>query len=201
MRAGVLIPVKAFSAAKLRLSEVLDAEHRDALSRWMAERVVASADSLPVFVVCDDEEVRSWATSVGATALWTPRLGLNAAVGSGVAQLATQGFDRVVIAHSDLPLATTLKHFADHDGITLVADTRRDGTNVLALSTALAFEFHYGAGSFQAHLHEAHLLGAELHVEHDDALALDVDTPADLADPRIQEIVPPWAQTNQANPS
>ena len=199
MRAGVLIPVKAFSAAKRRLSEVLDADQRAALSRWMAERVAAAAGSLPVFVVCDHEDVRSWATSIGATALWTPSLGLNAAVGSGVAQLAGQGFDRVVVAHSDLPLATSLERFAGFDGVTLVADGKRDGTNVLAMPAALAFEFHYGAGSFKAHLHEAHLLGSELHVEHDDALALDVDTPADLADPRIQEIVPLWAQTSQAS--
>ena len=40
---GVLIPVKAFSAAKERLSGVLDLEARGELARTMASRVVTAA--------------------------------------------------------------------------------------------------------------------------------------------------------------
>src|SRR5687767_11462041 len=75
--AVVLIPVKAFGAAKLRLAPALDAEERIALARSMAGRVVASAAPLPVAVACDDEEVAAWARALGATVVWTPGLGLN----------------------------------------------------------------------------------------------------------------------------
>ena len=56
---AVLIPVKAFADAKVRLEKVLDADARSALARRMAETVVAAAAPLPVTVVCDDDEVAS----------------------------------------------------------------------------------------------------------------------------------------------
>ena len=80
--------------------------------------------------MCDDDEVRAWAEAQGAEAIWTPGLGLNGAVEAGVAHLARRGVDRVVVAHADLPLATDLTWLADTDGVTLVPDRHRDGTNV-----------------------------------------------------------------------
>ena len=56
-RAVVLVPVKAFAAAKGRLAGVLDGPGRAALARSMAEVVVAAAAPLPVVVVCDDDDV------------------------------------------------------------------------------------------------------------------------------------------------
>ena len=64
---------------------------------------------------------------------WTPGLGLDGAVEAGVAWAADEGFDRVVVAHADLPLATGLRHVAGSQGVVLVPDRRADGTNVIAL--------------------------------------------------------------------
>ena len=50
----VLIPIKAFHAAKQRLSPDLDPSQRADLARWMAAEVIAAAAPLPVVVVCDD---------------------------------------------------------------------------------------------------------------------------------------------------
>ena len=58
--AVVVVPVKAFSQAKMRLAAVLRPEERAALARKMAEHVLAAAVPLPVVVVCDDEEVGDW---------------------------------------------------------------------------------------------------------------------------------------------
>lgn len=182
-RAAVLVPVKAFSAAKLRLSEHLDPAERAALARAMAARVLAAAAPLPAAVVCDDETVRAWAEAQGAEAIWTPGLGLNGAVQAGVAHLARRGVERVVVAHADLPLAQELAWVADFDGVTLVPDRHGDGTNVAGLPTDAGFEFAYGAGSARAHRAEAARLGLAVRLVPDRRLGWDVDVPADLVLP------------------
>ena len=144
--AAVLVPVKAFGQAKQRLAEVLDASARRSLAIAMAETVVAAAGDLRVAVVCDDDEVRTWAEALGAEAVWTPDLGLNGAVEAGIAHLARRGTARVVVVHADLPLATDLGWLADTDGATLVPDRHHDGTNVLSVPTGIGFVPAYGAG-------------------------------------------------------
>ena len=198
MHLAVLVPVKSFREAKRRLSGALTDEERARLARWMATRVVEAGAPHPVFVVCDDTAVAEWAESVGATVLWRPARGLNAAVGDGVETLSAEGFDSIVISHSDLPLATDLGRFADPTRATLVPDARDDGTNVLALPAGASISFGYGAGSFHHHLDECRRLGLDPLVARDPSLALDVDTPADLADPRVLEVLP-WVPTNPAS--
>jgi 2-phospho-L-lactate guanylyltransferase len=187
--AAVLVPVKAFARAKQRLAEVLDAPARRALAVAMAETVLHAAGALRTAVVCDDDEVRTWAESIGAQAIWTPDLGLNGAVEAGIAHLARRGTRRVVVAHADLPLATDLAWLADTEGATLVPDRHRDGTNVLSVPTDAGFVPAYGAGSFRAHRAEAERLGLVTRLVPDAALGWDVDVPADLAVPA--ELHPP----------
>jgi 2-phospho-L-lactate/phosphoenolpyruvate guanylyltransferase len=177
---AVLVPVKAFSRAKHRLAAVLDPLARRTLARDLATRVVRAAGAMPVYVVCDDDDVAAWAESVGATVLWRPGAGLNAAVTDGVATLAVQGIDDVVVAHADLPLATDLAVVTGFDGVTLVTDRRRDGTNVMCLPAAAGFTFAYGPGSFERHRAEATRHGLAVRVLDDPSLAWDVDEPDDL---------------------
>jgi 2-phospho-L-lactate guanylyltransferase len=203
VHAGVLVPVKAFRAAKARLAGALPDDARAELAKWMAGRVLAAAAPLPTFVVCDDEAVASWADAQGATVLWRPGLGLNAAVTDGVAALAEKGVERVVVAHSDLPLADRLEHLGDSEfdsRVVLVPDVREDGTNVISLPSGTGFRFGYGAGSFARHVLEARVLGLSVEVLHEISLALDVDTPADLAQPPVQEVLPAWLRTNPGSP-
>ena len=181
--AAVLVPVKAFVQAKQRLAPVLDPPTRRALAEAMAATVLAAAAPLRTAVVCDDEEVRSWAERQGAEAIWTPGLGLNGAVEAGVAHLARRGVERVVVAHADLPLATYLAWLADGDGVALVPDRHGDGTNVASVPAVAGFSFAYGAASFTAHRAEASRLGLTLRLVPDRRLGWDVDVPADLAIP------------------
>jgi 2-phospho-L-lactate/phosphoenolpyruvate guanylyltransferase len=69
-----------------------------------------------VLVVCDDDDVRAWATDRGAQVAWTPGLGLNGAVAAGIERLRDDGVDRVVIAHADLPMASDLTWVASSPG-------------------------------------------------------------------------------------
>lgn len=180
---AVVIPVKAFSRAKMRLAPVLSPKERATLAREMAEHVVKAARPLPVIVVCDDEEVAEWAQDLGARALLEPGLGLNGAVNTAVAQLGAEGYERLVVVHSDLPRASRLAWLADLDGIALVPDRREEGTNVISLPASSGFRFSYGPGSFSRHQEEANRTGLKWTVVRDAELAWDVDFPADIVAP------------------
>lgn len=183
VHAVVVVPVKAFRSAKRRLSTVLTPDERERLSRSMALRVVDAAGDLPVTVVCDDDEVRSWASAAGANVLWTPGLGLDGAVAAGVADAAESGAERVVVAHADLPFASDLTDLVGDRGVRIVPDRRRDGTNVISLPSTSGFRFSYGPGSFGRHVTEAGVRGLQVDVVEDDALSWDVDLPSDLDAP------------------
>jgi 2-phospho-L-lactate guanylyltransferase len=198
VRAVVLLPVKSFAAAKRRLADVLDPSARAALAQAMATRVLAAAAPLPAFVVCDDVVVADWAATSGAGVLWRPGLGLNGAVTDGVASLAGVGFDHVVVAHADLPLAHDLGTVAVADTVTIVPDRRDDGTNVIAVPSRSGFRFRYGPSSAARHREEADRLGLACVVRRDARLAHDVDVAGDLEHPLVREVLP-WQPTSPAN--
>jgi 2-phospho-L-lactate/phosphoenolpyruvate guanylyltransferase len=177
---AVLVPVKAFDQAKRRLHLAMSVTERAALSRAMADRVLAAARPLPVAVVCDDNEVAEWARSRRALVIWEPGRGLNGAVEAGVDHLAALGVTQVTVAHADLPRASDLTEVGVLPGITLVPDRYGNGTNVLALPTGAGFQFSYGPGSFARHRAEARRMGLPVHVLDRPDLAWDVDEPADV---------------------
>ena len=177
---GVVVPIKAFRDAKVRLARALDPDQRAALARTMAETVVAAAGDWPVWVVCDDPEVAQWAHTVGAEVAWMPERGLNRAVTEGVALVGRSGLARAVVCHADLPHARRLDHLGVDTGVVVVPDRAHDGTNVISVPTGAGFRFSYGPGSFGRHLAESERLGLATTVVEDPSLAWDVDVPADL---------------------
>ena len=183
MTAAVVVPIRSFEAGKSRLGSRLDPSRRAALLQAMAENVVAAAGTMPVAVVTDGREVRRWAAALGLTVLDDPGT-LDLAAAAGLGWAAAAGFDRVVIAHADLPLATTLAPVVT-DGaqpiVTAVPCHRDDGTPVLALpTTATGFVFAYGPGSFRRHAAAARAAGLAFRVRRDRRLGRDVDAPEDL---------------------
>jgi 2-phospho-L-lactate guanylyltransferase len=183
---AVLVPVKAFSEAKARLAPVLDPSGRSELARRLATRVLTAAHGLPVTVACDDDEVAAWATAAGASVAWSVGLDLNGAVQLAVDSLAEAGFERVIVAHGDLPDAEDLNPLASGSGVRAVPDGRDDGTNVLAVPTRSNFRFAYGPGSFARHRAEAARLGLDFEVVRATDLMRDVDDPADLRPDDLQ---------------
>ena len=177
---AALIPVKSFELAKGRLAEALPPDRRAELARMMATRVVAAARPLPTYVVCGSPEVAAWATAEEATVIWFEPPGLNPAVGHAAEVLHREGYERMVVVHGDLPLATSLDPVTDFDGVTIVPDRRDDGTNVLAVPLGRGFRFRYGGGSASLHRAEAERLGLPVVIVNDDALGLDIDVPDDL---------------------
>lgn len=198
-RSAVLVPIKAFGLAKNRLAEVLDPAERARLARSLAEGVLRAAAPLPVFVVCEDDDVAAWARARGAEVLPGAPGGLNAAVEAGVAALAARGVTEVCVAHADLPAAHGLAALAGRSGATFVPDRHRDGTNVAYVPTGAGFRFAYGAGSFARHVAEARRCGLAVRVVHDDRLAWDVDTVSDLPAGPVAQYVGASAQAEGAS--
>ena len=186
--AGVVVPVKAFSQAKRRLSPRLSASERAELARLMATHVVSVAAPFEVFVVCDDLGVKDWAEGLGVSVVLCPGVGLNRAVVQGVGHLRQHEFDRAIIAHGDLPFASGFARFAgegsEEEGGKAVAyiapDRWEAGTNVLSIPADADFAFSYGQGSFSRHVEEARRLGLKVEICRDADLAWDIDSPLDL---------------------
>lgn len=178
--AAVLVPVKAFDRAKVRLAPALPAPERAELARVMAEGVLRAAGGLRRAVVCDDDEVAAWARLQDAEVVWAPGLGLNGAVQHGVEHLGRQGVDHVIVAHSDLPLADDLTWVARFGGVTIVPDRHDKGSNVVGVPAHAGFRFAYGNGSFARHCAEARRLHLPLRISRRAPLTWDVDVPADL---------------------
>ncbi len=202
VRLAVLVPVKRFTAAKGRLTGVLGDGDRARLAEWMATGVLDVVAEIPTFVACDDEQVASWATRMGAQVIWAAGLGLNGAVDDGVDHIASSGFDHVLVSHADLALPGALLDVASEGRITLVPDRRHDGTNVMSFPAAHRLRAAYGGGSFSRHLDQALAVGTvPVEVRSDHRLSLDLDTPRDLAHPLIRKVLPRWLPTNLANPA
>jgi 2-phospho-L-lactate/phosphoenolpyruvate guanylyltransferase len=188
MRVAVLVPIKDFRQAKQRLARVLSADERVELARRMATRVITAAAPYDVFVVCDDHDVAAFAKDLDAEVLWRPDLGLNGAIREGVQHIGRMA-ERVLIAHSDLPLARSFEAVMDTEGVAIVPDRHGRGTNVIALPADKSFSFHFGVGSYLAHQHEAVRHGLPVHHIVDECLGWDVDTPEDLDHRDLQEFL------------
>ena len=167
--------------AKGRLADTLTASQRSALAQSCAETVVRAALSLPTYVVCSDEGVASWATSLGAHVVDCQTPGLDIAVASGRVAAEADGADHIIVAHADLPLATSFDHIAREGKVSLVPD-HRDGTNVLSFPASSSFTTAYGPGSCDNHIRLAIDAGLEYEIIVDNALALDLDTADDLSE-------------------
>ena len=182
--AGVVIPIRGFTAGKARLAEVLNDHERIELATMMANAVADAAGPLPVTVVSSAPEVRSWAEARGLALIDDPDAGLDAAVSVGRDALLARGYVQVIVAHADLPRARpgALVPFGtvQPDIVTIVPSHRDDGTPVLALSAEVAFTFSYGIGSARRHAATARRMGLAVRVIRDPELGYDIDLPEDL---------------------
>jgi len=179
-----LIPVKELSQAKARLAPALDKAARRELALAMYRDVLAAAlacDAIDgVVVVSRDEDVLAIAREAGAEGMPEPGA-LNGALTSAAAKLRERGATRVVVLDADVPLAsaTAIAAVAQADAHVVVAPSNDGGTNALALVPG-AIEFAYGPDSARRHLDAAQRAGLQTLRLDLPALALDVDTPADL---------------------
>lgn len=176
---AVVVPIRSFRLGKGRLAGVLSEDERASLSRTLAERVIAAAGGLGVYVVTSDGEVVAFGRDCGATVLADPG-SLDGAAMAGRAAAGADGATRIIVAHADLARPTPFAWVGDFDGVTIVPDRHGQGTNVLSVPVDCDFAFAYGAGSFARHVEETARVGLPLRVVEDAALGWDIDEPDDL---------------------
>lgn len=190
-RTAALLPLKDFVNAKQRLAGVLAPHERRALFHAMVEDVLAALTAAKqldhVLVISDDPAAHLLAQHFGVAFLAerdTGASGLNAVIDAGVARLVAEGFERVLIAHGDLPLLDSDDIDAllqqEGDGVWIAPDVADDGSNVMVCCPPQAIAFHYGAGSRAAHQAQAAANGISCSLWSSARMAIDIDYPQDL---------------------
>jgi 2-phospho-L-lactate/phosphoenolpyruvate guanylyltransferase len=185
-----ILPVKSFDAAKQRLAGMLGAGSRQALAQAMFSDVLGSLRRVSgldsVAVVTADRVAESAATGERVQLLRdTEVAGQSRAALIGIRYAKAAGFDRVLLVPADTPLldpteVSTL--LARARAVAIVPDRHGTGTNALVLTPPDVIEPSFGPGSFGRHTSAAKAAGVEHTIERVPSLALDVDTPEDLAE-------------------
>jgi 2-phospho-L-lactate/phosphoenolpyruvate guanylyltransferase len=176
-------------SAKTRLAEALSRpEDRARLARAMLADVLAACAATGLggtLVVTDTGAGWSTAWTWGARPHLDPSRGLNAAVASGLAAAMRAGARTALVLPGDVPLAraSDLREVLGAAGerpkaLVVVPDHAGDGTNALVVRPPEFVEPAFGPGSAAAHLESAGAAGIRFECP---GLALDIDTPAELA--------------------
>lgn len=181
----VLIPVNRLDRAKGRLAALLEPEERAELVRRSLATVlgaVRGAGMEAVVLTADEAVVAGLPGGVRTLAEDPEQQGLSAQIEDAALRL---GVEELLILHADLPLATAeaLRDFAAQappaPSVTLVRP-EDGGTNAMLLRPPGRFALAYGRGSGDLHEAAAREAGFEVRRADAPALALDLDTPADV---------------------
>jgi|SRR5579864_2326561 len=177
--------------AKSRLAPALDTAQRRDLALWMLSDVlsvtVRSLDG--VVAVVDHPAARSRAEAFGAEVVDDLEPGdMNAAVARGVRAATARGAQTVIVLPGDIPLLSArdiqqLLEAADSWPRAVIVGASRDGdgTNALLLRPPDVIQPAFGPPSVGRHVRAGMAANSLTRVLYDLDLALDVDTPADLA--------------------
>lgn len=186
-----ILPIKRFDAAKQRLRTSLGPATRQVLVQAMFSDVLVAlgrAQSIAgLIVVSADNGAQRIAEGHGAKVIADEQQGHNHAVALGIRRALELGADRVLLVPGDCPLLDA----AEIDGLVsrpaagrsvlIVPDRHGSGTNALLLSPPGVFSPAFGPGSRERHEQAAREAGLSTETVTVSSLALDVDTPEDLA--------------------
>jgi 2-phospho-L-lactate guanylyltransferase len=185
-----LVPVKAFAAAKTRLSPLLPAERRADLAARLLDHVldaILSSDAVDCCaVVSPDSSALATAAALGAVPLRQESRGLNPGLEEGRGWAVRQGAGALLVVLGDLPLLTPadvaglVAQATGAPGVVLAPDRHSTGSNALLLTPPTAIPFHFGVDSAAAHQAAAAERGLPFRHYITSGTAFDVDTPADL---------------------
>jgi 2-phospho-L-lactate/phosphoenolpyruvate guanylyltransferase len=189
---AAVLPVKSFARAKQRLGDAVGASWRAELAAAMVGDVLAALGAVDeigdvVMVTAEPAAARA-GEAAGAAVIEDPQeAGQSAAAARGIDAALARGADRALLVPGDCPaldpgeLAALLRLAGPTPEVVIVPDRHGAGTNALLLTPPGLMAPAFGAGSFARHAARARAAGATVAVRELPSLALDVDTPDDLA--------------------
>jgi 2-phospho-L-lactate guanylyltransferase len=193
-RIHAVVPIKETSDAKRRLAGVLCAARRQELALAMFEDVLATLTGVRelagIVVVTVDPAAAAIAARYGARVSNAgAREGHTGAVTATARELAAEA---MLTLPGDIPLveADDIRHLVDVHrhatgrgarAFTIVPARDERGSNAILCSPAAAVPLRFGADSFLPHLAAARRCAIEPTVARMPRIALDIDTPDDLA--------------------
>lgn len=192
VRTIAVMPLRDGHSGKSRLAAQLTPQERSKVVAVLAQHVVSTllrVDVNRVLVVTNDPDFARFALPPDPRVDVIPqpakRPGLNAAVTLAHELAVTQGAERLLVVHADLPLLVPedINALLDRGApLILAPDRAGTGTNALILDTdILGFRFRFGPGSCSAHLKEAADLRLQTAVVQRPGTSTDLDTAADWA--------------------
>lgn len=203
---AIVIPVKAFAAAKTRLSPIVSADARAGLAEAMCRDVFAAVADVRgvdrILVVTNEPRALAWADERGWERLKEhQQISESASVDMACRHCAEQGVRTVLRLPADIPLVCSsdiealFSALPDSPGCVIVPSRDGSGTNALLRSPPAAFESHFGKDSFVAHLAAARAADLPVIVVRNGNIELDVDEPADLD--QVREFVSANSRTGE----
>jgi 2-phospho-L-lactate/phosphoenolpyruvate guanylyltransferase len=192
MSIWAVVPVKELDRAKERLAPLLPPALRRALMMAMLEDVLsalaATEGLVGLAIVTVEPEARRLAEKYGARIIEIgARDGHTGAVAAAAQILAAEGTHGMLTVPGDIPLATTdeiTQLLAAHrpaPAFTIAPSHDERGSNAVLCSPPNALPLRFGEDSFSPHLEAAESRGIRPTVLRLTGIALDIDTPEDLA--------------------
>jgi 2-phospho-L-lactate/phosphoenolpyruvate guanylyltransferase len=186
-----VIPVKETTDAKQRLADVLPGVRRQQLALAMLEDVLTAVARVPelagMLVVTADGAAAALAARYGARVLVDgARDGHTGAATAAARRLAIEGCAMLQLP-GDIPLvepadvSRIIAAHGDAPAFTIVPARDEQGSNAVLCSPADAMPLRFGEDSYFPHLAAAGAHGIEPAVVRLPRIALDIDTPEDLA--------------------
>jgi 2-phospho-L-lactate guanylyltransferase len=199
-RTWAVVPIRGLATAKTRLGPDLDPHARRELVEAMLRRtLVATRDARSIrgtVVVTKDPDVAGLAHAHRAIGLVEHAPDLNAAIVAARSLAIARGATAVLVLPADLPAISAAAIDALFDAVAtdaavragpgrtgivaLIADRHGRGTNALLTAPPSIVDPAFGVASRAVH-HAAATAAGAAYLEIGGPLALDVDTPADLA--------------------
>ena len=186
-----ILPIKSFDEAKQRLRAELDPTPRRALVEAMFSDVLIALRRATlvdqILVVSADNVAQRIAGGYDAMVVQDEDLGHNEAAGRGAARALELGVERVLMVPGDCPLINPaelddlLARPVTPPSLLVVPDRHGTGTNALVITPPGALAPAFGPGSHERHREHASAAGVHAETVEVPSLALDIDTPEDLA--------------------
>ena len=192
MNLWAVVPVKELDRAKERLVPVLSPQLRQELMLAMLEDVLTAIAATPnlagLAVVTVDLAARRLASRYGARIIEVgARDGHTSAVTAAGRLFAAEGHPGMLTVPGDVPLVTPVEidqlitAHAPAPAFTIAPSRDERGSNAILCSPPDAVPLRFGEDSFLPHLRAAEACGIRPGVLRLPGIALDVDTPDDLA--------------------